>query len=190
MPKQLFIIAGPNGSGKTTLSKELLKAYKLAFVNSDEIAKELSVAIDTVKVSAGKEALLRIGKLFSQKKSFAIETTLSGGYIQKVIETARKNKYEVILIFVFLDSPEMCIERIKIRVKSGGHSIPDKDVLRRFYRGKTNLFSKYLALVQSVSIYYNGYNVPVLVAKGKANKVDVLHEQLFQLFVKGVAYDK
>ena len=77
--KILYIIAGANGSGKSTLASELLPSENLDFLNADEVAKEICPEnIESVKIKAGKIVLKRLESLFDSKKSFAIETTLSG----------------------------------------------------------------------------------------------------------------
>ena len=53
-------------------------------------------------------------------RSFAIESTLSGTAHVKTIERAKAEGYDIFLIYVFLDTPDMCIARIKGRVKKGG----------------------------------------------------------------------
>jgi predicted ABC-type ATPase len=137
--KTLYIIAGPNGSGKSTLAHQLLPVKMLEFLNADEIALEINPeAIDKVKITAGKEYFKRLKTFFDNEKSFIIETTLSGQTLEKTIQKARELSYEIILVYVFIDNPQICIERIKVRVKKGGHNIPDEDVIRRYKRSKEN----------------------------------------------------
>ena len=42
MTKEVVIIAGANGSGKTTFARSFEEKYPFAFVNADEIAKEIN----------------------------------------------------------------------------------------------------------------------------------------------------
>ena len=80
MKPTLYIIAGCNGAGKTTASYSVLPNLLQCreFVNADEIAKGLSPFNPTsVAIEAGKLMLQRIEVLLSQKKTFAIETTLA-----------------------------------------------------------------------------------------------------------------
>ena len=135
--KILYILAGANGSGKSTIAKELLPAENIVYVNADDIAKELCPEnMQSARIPAGKEVHARIDKLLTEGKSFALESTLSGvGYI-KTIEKARKLGYAVIIIYVFVATPEDCIGRIQMRIKNGGHPVPKEDVIRRFSRSK------------------------------------------------------
>lgn len=80
MKPLLYIIAGCNGAGKTTASYSVLPDLLNCreFVNADEIAKGLSpFNPESVAIEARKLMLQRIDLLLSQRKTFAIETTLA-----------------------------------------------------------------------------------------------------------------
>lgn len=187
MPKTLFIIAGANGSGKTTLAKELLTEKKLEFLNADEIAKEINPGnIQSVRVKAGKILFKNLDELISQCKSFAIETTLSGNFLVKVIKQAKKQGYNVILIYIFLKSPQTCIDRIKVRVRSGGHHVPDEDVIRRYYRSKQNLWLKYRNIVDGWTVFFNGQEGYINVMEGDTESIEVFNEELYNLFMENI----
>lgn len=186
-PKYLYIIAGANGSGKSTLATELLPEEKLEFVNADEIAKEICPQnIESVRITAGKEAYKRLNSFFEKNISFAIETTLSGNNYVKTIETARKLNYNVVLIYSFVETPDICINRIKARVLSGGHNIPDEDVIRRFYRSKNNFWNKYKNIVDEWAIFFNGESKFIQVAKSDNLNIEILNETLYNEFIEGI----
>lgn len=152
----LYIIAGANGSGKTTFAKEFSQKQHLDFINADEIAKELDKNnLTKYKIKAGKIFFKRLKESLEFDKSFVIETTLSGKYLIKYIEEAKKSNFRVVLVYLFLEEPKINIERIKNRVLNGGHYVPDEDVIRRFYRSKNLFCDVYKNIVSSWSIYYN-----------------------------------
>lgn len=185
--KYLYIIAGANGSGKSTLASELLPEEKLKFINADEIAKEICPQnIESVRISAGKEAYKRLNSFFEQNISFAIETTLSGNNYVKTIQKAQELNYNVVLIYSFVDTPQICINRIKARVLKGGHDIPDEDVIRRFFRSKNNFWNKYKNIVDEWHLFYNGISYYILIAKKEFNNVEILNEELYNEFKKGI----
>ena len=66
--------------------------------------------------------------------TIGVETVLSTGKYRRLVTAAKKLGFLVWLIYVILDSPERSIERIKLRVAKGGHSVPDDDVRRRYSR--------------------------------------------------------
>ncbi|MEI8390693.1 MAG: AAA family ATPase [bacterium] len=187
MTKVLYIIAGANGSGKSTLAGELLPEEQLEFLNADDIAREICPEnIESVRISAGKEVYKRLESYFNQEISFAIETTLAGSNHLKTIKKAKNLNYEVTLIYSFVDSPEICINRIKTRVLKGGHHIPDEDVIRRFYRSKNNFWNKYKDTVDNWMIFYNGIEKTELIANGTKDDYNVLDEATFELLIKDV----
>lgn len=110
--KKLYIIAGPNGAGKTTASYTILPEIFdcKEFVNADEIAKGISpFNPDNVGIKAGRIMLLRIQELLNNEDSFAFETALSTKSYIGLIKKAQERNYEVILLFLALDSQELAI---------------------------------------------------------------------------------
>lgn len=145
----LYIIAGCNGAGKTTASytvlPELLNCNE--FVNADNIAAGLSpFNPESVAFEAGRIMLQRIDELLNRGVDFAFETTLSTRSYVSLVKRARQKGYEVTLLFFWLSSPEMAMERVAKRVSKGGHNIPADVIERRYYRGIRNLVSLYIPL--------------------------------------------
>jgi len=122
----LYIISGCNGAGKTTASYSVLPDMLdcKEFVNADEIAKGLSpFQPDKVAIEAGRIMLNRINELMKQKVDFAFETTLSARTYSHLIKNAQSNGYFVTLVYFWLSSVDLAIERVKTRVISCGHDI-------------------------------------------------------------------
>lgn len=165
-PLNLYIVAGCNGAGKTTASMTVLPEVLECeeFVNADEIARGLSpFHPETVAVEAGKLMLMRIEQLLSDRKSFAIETTLATRCYKHLVARAQSYGYTVTLIFFWLPSPEMAECRVAARVASGGHGIPGEVIHRRYWRGIGNLFGMYADIVDRWSLYDNSQNVRPIV---------------------------
>lgn len=166
----------------------LLPAEELVYVNPDDIARELNPGnLLAARIEAGREALNRIDSLIENGESFAIESTLSGNAYVKVIERAKSLGYTVVIAYIFVDSPEVCIARIAERVKSGGHYIPDEDVRRRFGRSKRNFVKRYAPVANSWALFYNGESQIVYVAKGgKDRGTVVFSKSLYGKFMEGL----
>ena len=191
MKKQVFIVAGANGSGKTTIATEFLKELYLDFLNADKIAESINPDnMDSVKLKAGKVFLGTLKDLIKQKKSFALESTLSGRYLIDIIAHLKRERYKINIIYAFVDSPEFAIDRIKVRVKSGGHFVPDEDVIRRFYRSKNNFWNIYKNAVDEWQMFYNGESQILQVAVGERENYTIINEELFKLFMKDVKDEK
>lgn len=181
--RELHIISGPNGAGKTTSAKSLLPDFLETneFVNADKIAAGISpLNPGSVSLYAGKLMLKRINDLTQHKKSFAIETTLSGKNYLGLIEDVRKKGYLINLIFLYLDIPELAKERVENRVRAGGHNIPEPDITRRFYRGITNLIDFYLPIVDTASIYDASTTKREKVAEKLGDQLTILNEKVWQ----------
>ena len=145
----LYIIAGCNGAGKTTASMTILPEFLgcQEFVNADEIAKGLSpFQPEKVAIEAGRIMLKRLRDLLEMGEDFAFETTLATrSYVPFVKEAALKG-YKITLIFVYLESEELAIQRVKTRVEKGGHNIPKDVIERRYSGGLKNFFNLYMPL--------------------------------------------
>ena len=166
MEKVLYIIAGCNGAGKTTASFTILPEIINCkeFVNADEIAKGLSpFQPENVAIESGRIMLFRINELIEKGESFAFETTLSTkSYRQKVI-VAQQAGFRVSLLFFWLNSIDLAIDRVRIRVSEGGHYIENHVIKRRYLRGIKNLFEIYLPIVDEGLIFDNSFGTPEMV---------------------------
>jgi predicted ABC-type ATPase len=145
MPK-LYIISGCNGSGKTTASytilPEMLNCHE--YVNSDEFAKSLSpFDPSAASVTASRYMLMKIKFMFEHQMDFCIETTLATRTLIKMVEEARAKGYFVTVIYLWLNSPELAIQRVRARVTTGGHNIPEDTIRRRYQRGLEYFFHEY-----------------------------------------------
>lgn len=184
--KRLYILAGANGSGKSTIAKVLLPTEGIVYVNPDDIAAELNPTNPpAARIQAGRETLQRIDDLMAQGVSFAIESTLSGtGYVG-MIQRAKARDYEVTIAYVFVDTADFCLERIRVRIQNGGHDVPAEDVRRRYGRSKANFVSVYAPLADHWMLYYNGGNDLLLVAHGNGSLRVVVQER-YDSFMEGI----
>lgn len=180
---QLYFIGGCNGAGKTTASytvlPEILECKE--FVNADEIARGLSpFNPESMAIEAGKLMLKRIDELLKAGESFSIETTLSTRSYAKLIKQARAQGYKISLIYFWLNSPELAINRVAQRVKNGGHNIPREVIIRRYTAGINNLFRIYMPLVDYWLLADNSTTPRIIVAEGgRESSTEVHHVELF-----------
>lgn len=168
MPK-LYIISGCNGAGKTTASYSVLPDMLdcKEFVNADEIAKGLSpFQPEKVAIESGRIMLNRIKELMKQNIDFAFETTLASKTYKHLVTEAQTSGYFVTLLFFWLDSVDLAIERVKIRVSQGGHSIPEETIRRRYISGIDNLTKIYLPICDYWMIYDNSNPPSSIIAEG------------------------
>lgn len=142
---QCTIFAGPNGSGKSAIYDKMRNDVPGVFINADQIALSLrsqdSTAFDvaTHRVRAGRIAIEQVNRHIAAKRDFVFETTLSSRHSLDVMRRARQSGFDVGLMYVILDSSQRNLDRVDFRVRTGGHHIPDADVVRRYENSLKNL---------------------------------------------------
>lgn len=179
-----YIIAGCNGAGKTTASFNILPRILHCdeFVNADEIARGISpFHPERVAIQAGKIMLKRIDELLEEGVDFAIETTLTTYSYQHTIRIAQSKGYIVTLLFFWLNSEELAIDRVKQRVSEGGHNIPEATIRRRYHRGIDYLFRFFLDICDNYIVVDNSNHDHALIARKSSNGVEVVNKKLFEL---------
>ena len=190
--KNLYIISGCNGAGKTTASytilPEILECKE--FVNADEIAKGLSpFQPETVSFQAGRIMLEKINFLLEQGKDFAFETTLATKSYKNFVEKAQRNGYKVVLLYFWLNSPELAILRVKTRVVEGGHAIPKNVIERRYKNGLKNFFNIFQSIVDEWFFIDNSKNPFKFIAEGTKYNQEIYQSETWNT-LKNDYYEK
>lgn len=189
MPK-LFIIAGCNGAGKTTASftilPEILNCNE--FVNADIIAKGLSpFAPEKAAVAAGRILLERVKELMESGHDFAVETTLATRTHVNMIKEAQRRGYIVTILFFWLNMPSLAVERVRLRVQSGGHNVSEDKIRRRYDMGIKHLFNLYLPICDYWIIIDNS-NTPLIISEGGKDITTKIHNKT--LFNQLINYER
>jgi predicted ABC-type ATPase len=190
----VVMIAGPNGAGKTSAAMTLLPDYLniREFVNADEIARGLSpLNQNAAAAAAGRIMKERIDHLIENRQNFAFETTAAGTTRRLTMKKCREAGYVTSIVFLYLSSPALAIERVKLRVSQGGHDIPEQQIIDRFYRGIKNLFTIYAPLAGAVEIYDNSLAEPSLIAKKLSIAPDwVMHDSTIWQRIQETKHEK
>lgn len=174
----LYIISGCNGAGKTTASYTVLPDMLNCreFVNADEIAKGLSpFNPENVAIDAGRIMLGRIKELMNDGVDFAFETTLATRSYAALIKIAQEKGYFVSLVYFWLKTPELAINRVNIRVSEGGHFIDEQTIRRRYTKGIYNLFKLYKPICDYWIIVDNSNPPFEIVAIGNRNETKTIN---------------
>jgi len=77
---------------------------------------------------------------------------------------ARGLGFQLRLIYVVLDRPERNIERVRLRVKKGGHAVPEDKILGRYTRSLEQM-PWFLDQADEAGLYDNSGATPQLVGK-------------------------
>jgi len=182
MPR-LYIISGCNGAGKTTASYSLLPEMLECseFVNSDEFAKSLSPFDPSqAAIQASRYMLMKIRYLLKKQQDFAVETTLATRTLLKIVKTAQDAGYTVTLLYFWLNSPELAIERVKARVAAGGHNIPEETIRRRYKVGVEYFFNIYAPISERWILADNSQVPFKVVAEGsKDDVINIRDEEIY-----------
>jgi len=143
---------------------ELIDCYE--YVNADAIAAALSpFKPQEVSIEAGRVMLKRIKELANSKVDFAFETTMASKSFAPFLVKCKKEGYSIRLIYVWLRSADLAVERVRLRAKSGGHAVPEETIRQRYERSLLNFFGLYLPIADQWRFYDNSFDRPALVAE-------------------------
>ncbi len=135
--------------------------------------------------------LSKIDTFIQNKVDFAFETTLSTKSYVNTIKRARKAGYQITLVFFWLDSVDLAIERVRTRVLEGGHNIPKPVIIRRYHTGLLYLFKLYIPICDYWMIFNNSKLRAKLIAEGHTDKeVDIKNISAFELIKSITTNDK
>ena len=155
---EIVVFAGPNGSGKSTFT-ELLKP-PMDYINADEIKKNLKCS----DLEAAQLAEMQREKHVEQMNEFCFETVLSTERNLKLLKTAKEKGYFIRCYYILTADPMINVWRVRSRVESGGHDVPEEKIIARYDRA--------LALVKDLvsncdvcHIYDNSGNKPFRIFK-------------------------
>ena len=192
MPR-LYIISGCNGAGKTTASYSLLPEMLdcKEFVNSDEFAKGLS-PFDPSKASiqASRYMIMKIRYLLRRQENFAIETTLATRTLLKTVKMAQNAGYTVTVLYFWLKSPDLAVERVRARVEAGGHNIPEDTIRRRYNIGIYYFFNLYAPICERWILADNSQIPFRVVAEGSKNEIINIRDEDTYLKIKAISEER
>lgn len=136
-PLALFY-GGTNGSGKSSLRE--MEDRDIPEIDPDAIAKNFNVNITkAINGRAGREAIRQFKSFIANKTPFSMETTLSGNSSIRRMKDAKAANFNVVLHFVGLETPDLNVDRVAIRVANGGHHIDEMLIRKRYDEGMINL---------------------------------------------------
>lgn len=142
----IIVIGGPNGVGKSTFAMEYLRLLpeRIEYIDPDMVALGLNTHVEEHRnIAAGRLVLARFDALVQQRRSFAIESTLSGVTLARRLQCARDAGYHIAIRLLVISDVKETMFRVRQRVSSGGHNVPDEVQQRRFQRCYENFRDVY-----------------------------------------------
>lgn len=168
---KLWIVAGPNGSGKSTLYDTTLIddfGRSVWIINPDLLTRRIMDSEGLELLDANRQAVERIMDWLDASlrthQTVGVETVLSTDKYRALVQRARAGGFDVCLIYVMLRSPELNIERVKVRVARGGHDVPQEKIVARYERSLAQL-PWFLEEADRAYIFDNSGAEPRLVAE-------------------------
>ncbi|WP_428338663.1 zeta toxin family protein [Mycobacterium sp.] len=158
-PAQVRVLAGINGAGKSSVVGATIRDKGGEYYNPDEAARAILAANPGLSQTEANAAAWEQGRTLLRRAideglDFAFETTLGGNTIPALLADAAARGSEVRLFFVGLDGVEAHIERVRQRVRGGGHDIPEAAIRRRYRHSRINLINL-LSLLTELRMYDN-----------------------------------
>ena len=140
----IFVLAGNNGAGKSSLGGATIRASGADYYNPDEAALRIravnpGMTAEQANAAAWHEGRRLLERAIAERLSFAFETTLGGRTMASLLDDAITAGVEVRVWYVGVESPELCIERVRARVAAGGHAIPEAMIRDRYHKSLLNL---------------------------------------------------
>lgn len=141
-----LLFAGANGSGKSTYYnsqnwRQYISITEFKRINPDEVIKKNKLNNKRIsdQLKAAKICIKELDECFNKKLNIIQETTLCGKTILKRIIKAKLIGYKVIVIYLGVDSPNICKTRISYRASIGGHYIDNETVEKRYAMSLQNV---------------------------------------------------
>lgn len=177
---RIYVVAGVNGAGKSSIGGAAFRAFGADYYNPDEAARALMAANPALSQTDANGAAWQQGKRLLEQAiakhlDFALETTLGGNTIPRLLAEAASQGIEVHVWYAGLSSPELHIERVRARVRKGGHDIPEADIRRRYEHSRLNLINL-LPTLTALRMYDNSAEADPAIGQAPSPKL-VLHTE-------------
>lgn len=160
---EIVVFAGPNGSGKSTIT-ELLKP-PMDYINADEIKRIMKCS----DLEAAQLAERQREEHISQMNEFCFETVLSTGRNLELLGKAKNKGYFICCYYILTADPMINIWRVKSRVVSGGHDVPEDKIIKRYDRA-LELVKDLVKICDICHIYDNSGSRPFRIFKKRKEK--------------------
>ena len=161
---EIIVFAGPNGSGKSTFT-EILRPPQMDYINADEIKKNLKCD----DLEAAQTAERQREAYLSDKSAFCFETVLSTPRNLGLLKRAREMGYFIRCYYVLTIDPIINVYRVKARVASGGHDVPEEKIYTRYDRAMA-LVPEIIAVSDICHIYDNSEEEPFRIFKKRKDE--------------------
>ena len=134
--------------------------------------------------------IMKIRYLLKRQMDFGIETTLATRTLLKTIRMAQDAGYTVTLLYFWLNSPELAIERVAARVETGGHDIPEDTIRRRYRVGIDYFFHDYAPICERWILADNSQIPFRVIAEGSGNDLINIKDEATYEKIRSMAIER
>ncbi|MGM9937941.1 MAG: zeta toxin family protein [Candidatus Ornithomonoglobus sp.] len=167
----LMVMAGPNGSGKSTITSKLSVVGE--YINADDIQQYLACS----SLEAAQIAEATREYMLEHRKDFTFESVMSTPRNYNLMERAKNEGYNVVCIYVLTNNAEINVERVKSRVRNGGHDVPHEKIRERYKRAM-KLFPRLFDICDECYVYDNsnerGEGAPAMIVHFQNGKMKLI----------------
>lgn len=145
------------------------RAFRI--INPDLLASRIAKLEGASSVDANLEAVRRIEDWLETSilagHTVGVETVLSTGKYRRLVKKAKQVGFEIQFIYVLLESVELNVERVALRVRRGGHPVPE-DKIRSRHANSLHQMPWFLENADLAMFYDNSGASPKLVGQKEA----------------------
>ncbi|MBV7529269.1 zeta toxin family protein [Chitinophaga sp. sic0106] len=183
----LLVISGPNGAGKSTHIDSMLPELFDGVPPFDRdltrttFEKELQGKGLTPEEISSQSSLMmedylsaKINEAISNRQHFVLETPLSHPDYWRYIDRFENAGYQIQLNYLCLDSILDCEQRVRQRVKEGGHAV-DARTIKGVYEQNLKFINDYWETFNVICLY-DGMAKPTLLVKLEDKKVAMVYK--------------
>ena len=174
-----WIVAGPNGSGKSSLYGNTdIEAFdqSIWIINPDLLTLRLQEVEHLPMQEANIQAVTRIETWLDASiavhQTIGVETVLSTDKYRRLVTEAKRRGFAFRLIFVMLESVDLNIQRVRIRVEKGGHDVPEDRIRARWDRSLAQL-PWFLNQADQAALFDNSGAAPRLIGRKVADQIEI-----------------
>jgi predicted ABC-type ATPase len=109
----------------------LADAAEILLVKNNQLAIEARL-VNSYIASILSDFLRR--KMLSSRRSFSFETVMSSRDKVELLSTAKELGYRTYLYYIATEDTSINIDRVRHRVRHGGHNVPEDRIVSRYFR--------------------------------------------------------
>ena len=109
---------------------------------------------------------------------------MAGRSYINLLKKLRQQDWQIVLFFLWIPDADFSKDRVRQRVRDGGHDIPDEAIYRRYPRIMYNLINVYLPLFDKVSCYYNSNPGLELVFEHDINGNSIVNRDIYERILR------